>query len=136
LRAMVNAGWLVGSVVVLLLWWICSPALWPDDDAMQIVALTVAFGVIAALFRPVERWVSARSGARWWKIATVVTLWQAYSVDWELRLNFLKDNVTLHRHHVQWEHVALDAVATVAGLAWTLWVQRRFSANVESPAEP
>lgn len=128
LRAMVNAGWLVGSVVVLLLWWICSPAWWPDAGATQAVAMITALTLIAFLFRPVERWVSALPAARWQKIAAVIGLWQAYSVDWELRLNFLKDNVTLHRRHVQWEHVALDVVATAAGLAWTLWVQRRRSA--------
>ena len=125
LRALVSAGWLVGSVVVLLLWWICSLAWWPDDGATQAVVMIAALALIALIFRPVERRVSALSNARWWKITTVVGLWQAYSVDWELRLNFLKDNVTLHRRHVQWEHVALDVAATAVGLAWTLWMQRR-----------
>ncbi|MBI3885306.1 MAG: hypothetical protein HY302_06200 [Opitutae bacterium] len=129
LRALVTAGWLVGSVVVLLLWWICSPALWPDDGARQAGALLAVLALVAGLFRRVERFVSALPAARWWKIAAVVALWQGYSVDWELRLNFLKDDVTLHRRHIQWEHVALDGVATAAGLAWTLWVQRRDGAR-------
>ena len=64
LRAMVSAGWLVGSVVVLLLWWICSPALWPDDGATQAVAMIAALALNAFLFRPVENWVSTQPTAR------------------------------------------------------------------------
>lgn len=125
LRALVSAGWLVGCVVVLLLWWICNPAWWPGAGAAQAAAMIAALGLVALLFRPVEKFVSSLPAARWWKIAAVVALWQAYSLDWELRLNFLKDAVTLSRRHVQWDHIALDLVATAAGLAWALWVQRK-----------
>ena len=124
LRALVAAGWLVGSVVVLLLWWVCNPAWWPESGAAQAAAMSAALVLVALTFRSVEKFVSSLPASRWWKIATVIGIWQAYSLDWELRLNFLKDNVTMHRRDVQWDHIALDLVATTAGLAWALWVQR------------
>lgn len=133
LRALVSAGWLVGCVVVLLLWWICNPAWWPEAGAAQAAVMTAALALVALLFRPVEKFFSSLPAARWWKIAALVALWQAYSLDWELRLNFLKDAVTLSRRHVQWDHIALDVVATAAGLAWALWVQRSVAAKSTMP---
>lgn len=129
LRALVSAGWLVGSVVVLLLWWVCNPAWWPESGAVQAGVMTAALALVALTFRPIEKFVSSLPAARGWKIATVVAIWQAYSLDWELRLNFLKDAVTLSRRHVQWDHIALDVVATATGLAWALWVQQTVNAK-------
>ena len=127
MRAVVDAGWLIGSVLVLLLWWACTPAWRPESDVGLVVAVSFALVAIGVSFRPIERAISARPHARGWKIAAVVLLWQAYSIDWELQLNFLKDDQTLVRPGVQWVHLAVDLAATATGLAWTLWAQRRKS---------
>lgn len=125
IRVVVNAGWSIASFLVLALWWMCVPSWRPESTGTQIALALGILGAIAVAARPIERCVSALASSRAVKIGLPVILWQAYSVDWELRLNFLKDEVTGTRAAVQWNHVATDVVATALGLAWTLWVQRR-----------
>jgi hypothetical protein len=125
-RVIANAGWLVGSLLVLFLWWICNPAWRPHNALAQSEVIAAALLAIIAVFRPINRFVSRLPQSRTWKIVTPVFLWVTYSLDWELRLNFLKDEVTRHRPGVQWLQIAVDLLATATGLAWTLWVQRRW----------
>jgi hypothetical protein len=125
IRVVVNGGWLVGNLLVLVLWWMCTPAWRPSTLAWQLAASAVTVAVIVAIFRPIESTVSKWPHARAWKNAAPILLWQAYSIDWELRLNFLKDEMTQQRPGVQWAHLGVDLLATASGLAWTLWVQRR-----------
>jgi hypothetical protein len=132
-RVIVNGGWLVGSMLVLILWWMCTPAWRPSTLMWQLVAPGSALAAIGSLFRPVADAVSKWSHARAWKIATPLLLWQAYSIDWELRLNFLKDEITQQRPGVQWTHLGVDLIATASGLAWTLWVQRAHSVPAMTP---
>jgi hypothetical protein len=133
IRVVVNAGWLVASFLVLVLWYVCVPRWRPETSSTQIAAALAMLAVLAALARPVDRFVSALSCVRVVKIILPVMLWQAYSLDWELRLNFLKDEMTATRAAVQWNHVATDLLATALGLSWTLWVQRRGAARLAQP---
>jgi hypothetical protein len=124
IRVVVNVGWLVGGLLVLVLWWMCTPAWRPESDIGQMAAMMFVIVTVLVIVRPIDNAISNSGRARLWKLAVPTILWQAYSLDWELRLNFLKDETALTRADVQWPHVAIDLFATTAGLAWTLYVAR------------
>lgn len=124
-RVVANHGWSVGAFLVVLLWWMCWPGLRPETNEGRAVAAVVFVAAMLAGLRPFEAWVARQAHARAWRIWLPVTLWQAYSLHWELALNFLKDDVTVRRGAVQWEQIAADALATALGLAWARWAARR-----------
>lgn len=124
-RVLANHGWSLGGFLVLLLWWMCWPGLRPETNAGRIVGATVFFAAMLASLRWFEAWVAARPDARLWRWLWPVGLWQAYSLHWELALNFLKDDLTVLRAGVQWDQVAADAAGTVLGLLWVRWAARR-----------
>lgn len=119
LRVVANHGWSVGSFLALLLWWMCWPALRPETNAGRAVAAALAVAVMLAGLRTFERWVAARRHPTAWRVWLPVALWLAYSLHWEVVLNFLKDDVTAQRGAVQWEQVAADFVGAALGLAWS-----------------
>jgi len=124
LRVVANHGWSVGSFLALLLWWMCWPTLRPETNAGRIAVAALALAVLLAGLRTFERWVAARPCPTAWRIWLPVTLWLAYSLHWEVALNFLKDDVTVRRGAVQWEQVAADFAGAALGLAWSRWAAR------------
>lgn len=124
-RVVANHGWSVGSLLVLLLWWMCWPALRPASDAGRLAAAAVFVAAMLAALRPFEAWVAGRARPKAWRIWLPVGLWQAYSLHWELALNFLKDDVTARRGAVQWDQIAADLLGTALGLAWARWAARK-----------
>ena len=124
LRVLANHGWSLGGFLVLLLWWMCWPAWRPETNAGRVVGAAVFLAVVLAGLRRFEAWVAARERARAWRGLWLVGLWQAYSLHWELWLNFQKDDLTALRAHVQWEQVAADVAGTLLGLAWVAWASR------------
>lgn len=123
-RVVANHGWSVGSFLAVLLWWMCWPGLRPGTDAGRAMAAAVFVAAMLAALRPFEAWVAARAHASAWRVWLPVALWQAYSLHWELALNFLKDDVTGRRGAVQWEQIAADLAGTALGLAWARWAAR------------
>jgi hypothetical protein len=120
LRVVANHGWSVGSFVVLWLWWMCWPGLRPAMELGRLIGTAMFVAVMLATVRSLERRITWRA----WRVALPVLLWQAYSLHWELVLNFLKDDVTLSRGAVQWEQIAADFAGTALGLAWVRWAVR------------
>ncbi|WP_415909821.1 hypothetical protein [Oleiharenicola sp. Vm1] len=125
LHVVANHGWSVGSFLVVWLWWMCWPALRPAGLAGWIAAAAAGAGLMLATLRRIEAWVARRPRAEAWRVGVPVVLWQAYSLHWELALNFLKDDVTARRGAVQWEQIAADLAGTALGLAWARWAARR-----------
>jgi hypothetical protein len=123
-RVVANHGWSVGSFLVVLLWWMCWPPWRPATDEGRALAAAGFLAAMLAALRPFKAWVAARAHARAWRVWLPVALWQAYSLHWELALNFLKDDVTARRGAVQWEQIAADFIGTALGIAWARWVAR------------
>lgn len=123
-RVMANHSWSTGSFLVLLLWWMCWPALRPETNTGRTVAASLAVIVLLATLRKFENWVAARRRPLAWRIWLPVALWQAYSLHWEVALNFLKDDVTVQRGGLQWDQIVADFVGTALGLAWARWAAR------------
>lgn len=123
-RVVANHGWSVGSFLVVLLWWMCWPAWRPGTDAGRIVAAAVFVAAMLAALGTFEHWVAMQRHATAWRVWLPVALWQAYSLHWEVALNFLKDDVTAQRGAVQWEQIATDFAGTALGLAWARWAAR------------
>lgn len=124
-RVVANHGWSVGACLVVLLWWMCWPGLRPETNEGRALGAAVFLAAMLAGLRPFEAWVAGRARAKAWRVWPPVVLWQAYSLHWELALNFLKDDVTAQRGAVQWEQIAADFAATLLGLAWTRWAARQ-----------
>lgn len=124
-RVVANHGWSVGSFLVVLLWWMCWPGLRPGTNEARAVGAAFFVAAMLAGLRPFEAWVATRARAKAWRVWLPVVLWQAYSLHWELALNFLKDDVTARRGAVQWEQVAADFAGTALGIAWARWAARR-----------
>lgn len=123
-RVVANHGWSVGAFLVVLLWWMCWPGWRPATNGGRALAASVYLVAMLAALRPFEAWVAVRPRARAWRVWLPVVLWQAYSLHWELALNFLKDDVTGQRGAVQWEQIAADFAGTALGLAWAWWAAR------------
>ncbi len=123
-RVVANHGWSVGAFLVVLLWWMCWPGFRPATNEGRALAAGVFVAAMLAALRPFEAWVARQAHASAWRVWLPVALWQAYSLHWELALNFLKDDVTVRRGAVQWEQVAADFAATALGLAWARWAAR------------
>jgi len=121
-RVVANHGWSVGSFLVVLLWWMCWPGLRPAANEGRAIAAGVFLAAMLVTLRPFEAWVATRAQA--WRVWLPVVLWQAYSLHWELALNFLKDDVTAQRGAVQWEQIAADLAGTALGVAWARWAAR------------
>lgn len=121
-RVVANHGWSVGSFLVVLLWWMCWPGLRPATDEGRAIAAAVFLAAMLVALRPFEAWMATRAQA--WRVWLPVALWQAYSLHWELALNFLKDDVTARRGAVQWEQIAMDFAGTALGVAWARWAAR------------
>lgn len=128
-RVVANHGWSVGGFLVVLLWWMCWPAWRPATDEGRVIAAGVYFAAMLAALRPFEAWVAMRPRARAWRVWLPVALWQAYSLHWELALNFAKDEVTARRGAVQWEQIAADFAGTALGILWA----RRAARAVTTP---
>ncbi len=123
-RVLANHGWSLGGFLVLLLWWMCWPGLRPETNPGRALGAAVFLVALLAVLPRFEAWVAARPDARGWRWAWPVGLWQAYSLHWELGLNFLKDDLTVLRAGVQWEQVAADVAGTALGVWWVRRVAR------------
>jgi len=124
LRVVANHGWSVGSWLVVLLWWMCWPGVRPGTDVARVIAAAIFVTVMLLTLRHGEAWIGGRQHATAWRVWLPVVLWQAYSLHWELALNFLKDDVTAQRGAVQVDQIAADVIGTLLGLAWARWAAR------------
>lgn len=132
IRVLAKEAWLVGSFLVVLLWWMCWPA-WRPESAGGKLAGAAGFGVATILWlRPARSWFERRELGWGWRLGLFVVLWQAYSLDWELRLNFQKDDVTVFRGSPQWEQIAIDWVGSSVGVVWG-WAINRTRRGAELP---
>jgi hypothetical protein len=123
-RVVANHGWSVGSFLVVLLWWMCWPGWRPATNEGRTIAAGVFVAAMLAALRPFEAWVATRVRASAWRVWLPVVLWQAYSLHWELALNFLKDDVTARRGAVQAEQIVADVAGTALGIVWARWAAR------------
>jgi hypothetical protein len=123
-RVVANHGWSVGSFLVVLLWWMCWPGWRPATNEGRTIAAGVFVAAMLAALRPCEAWVATRVRASAWRVWLPVVLWQAYSLHWELALNFLKDDVTARRGAVQAEQIVADVAGTALGIVWARWAAR------------